>query len=245
MVLRILGLVFVLVLNLFASSKIDVFVASSAKDAMSEVRDEFLKEHKDVDVRLSFGASGKAYAQFSNGFEYDLFFSADNTYTAKIVADGMAISDAKVYAKGVIALLFNDTKLLKEGIDVLKTPAIKHISIANPKVAPYGVAATQILKSYGLYDDVVSKLVLGENIGQSVQFVDSGAAEVGLVALSLIKNKKDSSSYIVIDGSKFEPLEQSFVITKYAKDKKIAKDFADFVVSEKAKEIFSKYGFGE
>lgn len=227
-----------------ASDRLDVFVASSAKDAMSEVASEFKKSHPQSDIRLNFGGSGKAYAQFSNGFIYDLFFSADSTYTAKIVADGGAISEPKVYAKGVIALLANDKRHLKDGIMGLKNPSILHISIANAKLAPYGLAATQILKSYGIYDEVKEKLVLGENIGQSVQFVDSGAAEVGLVALSLIKNKKPEDSYIIIDDSKFSPLEQSFVITKYAKDKPLAKEFGDFIVSDEAKEIFKKHGFG-
>ncbi|MFA7070157.1 MAG: molybdate ABC transporter substrate-binding protein [Sulfurimonas sp.] len=241
--MKIFALVLFLTFELLAS-RVDIFVASSAKDAMSEVTSEFKKLHPQSDVRLNFGASGKAYAQFSNGFVYDLFFSADNTYTAKIVSDGGAISEPKVYAKGVIALLVNDKKYLKDKVEALKDSTIKHISIANPKVAPYGAAAIQILKSYGIYDEVREKLVLGENIGQSVQFVDSGAAEAGLVALSLIKNKKPKDSYMVIDGSKFSPLDQSFVITKYAKDKPLAKEFGDFVVSDKAKEIFKKYGFG-
>lgn len=230
--------------SLLSADSVNIFVASSAKTAMTEIADEFKKEHKDSDIKLSFGASGKAYAQFSGGFTYDMFFSADSSYPAKIIKDGNAASESKIYALGVVALFTTQKELLKDGIKVLESSSVKHISIANPKVAPYGVAAIEILQNYGIKEAIEKKLVMGDNIAQSVQFVDSGAAEVGLVALSLIKNIKDESQYVIIDSSKYRSLEQSFVITKYGKDNKTARQFAEFVVSAKAKEIFKKYGFG-
>lgn len=233
-----------LVTFVFGAEKVEVFVASSAKTAMTEIAQEFKKEHKDSDIKLSFGASGKAYTQLSEGFTYDLFFSADSSYPQKIIKDGNAASELKIYALGVVALFTTQKELLKDGIKALESSSVKHISIANPKVAPYGVAAVEILQNYGIKDTLDKKIVMGDNIAQSVQFVDSGAAEVGLVALSLIKNVKDESQYVIIDSSKYKPLEQSFVITKYGKDNKTAHQFAEFVISSKAKEIFKKYGFG-
>jgi len=228
--------------NLLAD-KIDVFVAASAKLAMSEVAKEFKKANPNDEVVLSFGASGKAYAQFSNGFPYDIFMSADSTYPAKIVSDGMAISKPEIYALGSVALYSNNKELIKLGMNALKSDTVKHISIANPKVAPYGVAAMEILTNYGLKDTVASKIVMGDNIAQSVQFVDSGAADIGLVAYSLLKETQPKGEYLVIDKSKYTPLEQAFVVTKNAQGKKLATKFASFITSKGAKAIFKEYGF--
>ncbi|MCI0500324.1 MAG: molybdate ABC transporter substrate-binding protein [Epsilonproteobacteria bacterium] len=228
--------------SLWAES-IKVFAASSAKLAMSEIANEFKKSNPNDEIVLTFSATGKAYAQLSNGFEYDIFMAADSKHPAKIVADGLAISTPEVYALGVVALYSNDKELVKLGMDALKSDKVRHISIANPKVAPYGVAAMEILTNYGLKDVVASKIVMGDNIAQSVQFVDSGAAEVGLVAYSLLKETQPKGEYLVIDKSKFAPMEQSFVITKYAKGKSLATKFTSFITSKNAKAIFKKYGF--
>lgn len=228
---------------MFAAEKIEIFVASSAKNAMLEIADEFKKEYKDSDIKLSFGGSAKAYAQLTNGFVYDMFFSADSLYPQKIIQDGNAANNSKIYAIGVVVLFSNSKDLINNDINILKSPSVKHISIANPKLAPYGEAAIEILQNYGIKDALDKKIVTGDNVAHSIQLVDSGAAEVGLVALSLVKNIKDPTLYRIIDSSKHKPLEQSFVITKYAKDNKTAHLFAEFVVSPKAKEIFQKYGF--
>jgi len=225
------------------AEKINVFVASSAKLAMSEVSDEFKKSNPNDEIILSFGGSGKAYAQFTNGFVYDIFMSADSTYPEKIADNGDAISKPKVYALGTVVLYSTDKELIKGGIDVLKSDRVKHISIANPKLAPYGAAAMQIIESYRLKNTVASKIVMGDNIAQSVQFVQSGAAEIGLVAFSLLKETQQKGEYLTIDRSKYAPLEQSFVVTKYAKNKPLAQKFADFITSDMAKKIFHKYGF--
>ncbi len=228
--------------NLWAEN-IKVFVASSAKLAMSEITNEFKKSNQNDEIVLTFSATGKAYAQLSNGFEYDIFMAADSKHPAKIVSDGLAISKPKIYAMGVVALYSNDKNLIKLGINALKSDKVKHISIANPKVAPYGVAAMEILTNYGVKDAVGNKIVMGDNIAQSVQFVDSGAADIGLVAYSLLKETELKGEYLVIDKSKYAPMEQSFVITKYAKAKSLAIKFASFITSKSAKEIFKKYGF--
>ncbi len=222
---------------------IKVFVASSAKLAMTDVANEFKKSNPNDEIVLTFSATGKAYAQLSNGFPYDIFMAADSKYPAKIVADGLVISTPEIYAMGVVALYSNDKNLIKQGINALKSKKVKHISIANPKVAPYGVAATEILASYGLTNATASKIVMGDNIAQSVQFVDSGAADIGLVAYSLLKVGQPKGEYLVIDKSKYAPMEQSFVLTKYAKGKPLATKFASFITSKSAKELFKKYGF--
>lgn len=223
---------------------IKVFVASSAKLAMTEIAGEFKKSNPNDDIIMTFSATGKAYQQLTNGMEYDIFMAADSKHPEKIVADAMAISKPEIYALGVVALYSNDKELIKQGINALKNDKVKHISIANPKVAPYGVAATEILASYGLTEVVANKIVMGDNIGQSVQFVDSGAADIGLVAYSLLKETQPKGEYMIIDSSKYKPMEQSFVLTKHAKNKALAVKFGKFLTSQNAKNIFKKYGFG-
>ena len=226
-----------------SADTIKVFVASSAKLAMSDIAKEFKKSNPNDEIVMTFSATGKAYSQLSHGFPYDIFMAADNKHPAKIVSDGLALSKPEVYAMGVVALYSNDKELVSLGMNALKSDKVKHISIANPKVAPYGVAAMEIIASYGLKSVVEGKIVMGDNIAQSVQFVDSGAADIGLVAYSLLKETQPKGEYLVIDKSKYTPMEQSFVITKYAKDKPLATKFASFITSKGAQAIFKKYGF--
>lgn len=226
------------------AEKINVFVAASARHAVTEIRDEFVKNRKGDEIELNFGATGKAYQQLKNGFPYDMFFGADAKYAAQIAQDGNAASEPAVYAMGVVALYSLNEKLLEGGVEGLKRDSIKHVSIANPKVAPYGVAAVEILKNAGVFEAVEKKVVMGDNISQAVHFVDSGAAEIGLVAFSLLRQGDGAKGkYVTIDPSQYSPMAQSFVITKQAKDSALAKAFAEYVVSPKAREIFKKYGF--
>lgn len=238
----------ILVLCLISSfafgQKVTLFAASSTKLAMEEILQEFKNKNSGVEIDVYFSATGKAYAQFQNGFKYDIFMAADSKYPQTIVDNGDAISSPIVYAKGVVALYSKDKELLKDGIEALKNQKVKKISIANPKLAPYGAAAVEILKNYGFFDELSSKIVQGDNIAQSVQFVDSGAAELGLVAFSLIKQTHSGDEYMIIDSSKHSPMNQSFVLTKYAKDNSNAQKLADFITFSDAKEIFAKYGFG-
>ncbi|MEB2807225.1 molybdate ABC transporter substrate-binding protein [Campylobacter upsaliensis] len=242
----VLVLVFlVFALNLQAE-KISIFVASSASKAMSEFREIFMQNHPNDEIELIFGASGKHYQLLKEGREFDLFFSADAKYAAQIAKDGNALNEPKIYALGVVALYSLDEALLKGGVEKLgeKADKIKHLSIANPKVAPYGVAASEILKNLQLEKQFKNKIVLGDNISQPVLHIDSGAAELGIVAYSLVSSVNlPKGKAVLIDPKFYTPLEQSFVLTKYAKDKKLALEFADFIISNEAKAIFKKYGF--
>lgn len=225
------------------ADSLNVFVAASARDAMTEVKDTFLKMHPNNQIELSFGSSGKAYQQFKNGLKYDLFFSADAHYANLIAKDGNAAGQPHVYALGVVALYALDKKYIEKGLEGLSEQKIAHFSIANPKLAPYGAAALEILQKSNLYDGMKDKIVQGENISQALSFVETGAAEVGLVAFSLI-SKGQKGHYAIVDSSLHSPLEQSFVVTKFAKDNALAKRFAEFVVSDEGRKIIQKYGFG-
>jgi molybdate transport system substrate-binding protein len=229
--------------SLLADS-IKVFAASSTKLAMQKIIEKFNVVNPNDEIVITYSSTGKAYAQFSNGFAYDIFMAADSTYPAKIDEDKNAITKPEVYALGAVALFSTNKELIKKGLEALRDEKVKHISIANPRLAPYGVAAMEILKNYSLEEVAKPKLVLGDNIAQSVQFVDSGAAEIGLVAYSLIKTKRDADEFMLIDKTKYSTMEQSFVLTKYAKDKPLAKKFAEFILSNEAQDIFEEFGFG-
>ncbi|HED8188957.1 TPA: molybdate ABC transporter substrate-binding protein [Campylobacter jejuni] len=236
-------LLFVSCLN---AQNLSIFVASSASKAMSEVKDEFLKTHPEDKIELVFGASGKYYELLKQGREFDLFFSADTKYAKAIYDDKNALIKPRVYVLGVLALYSLDENLLQGGVENLKEKAgkITHLSIANPKVAPYGVAAKEVLENLDLNELFKDKIVLGENISVPVLHVDSKNADIAIVAYSLvspINHPKGKTS--IINPKYFSPLEQSYVITKYAKDKKLAFEFSEFISSSKAKEIFKKYGF--
>jgi len=238
------ALILLLGLNgVMLADTIKVFAASSTKLAMQEITEEFKKHNPEDEIVVIYSATGKAYAQFTNGFEYDVFIAADSKYPQKILSDGNAITEPLVYAMGAVALFSHDEDLIKSKMDAIKSEKVKYLSIANPRLAPYGAAAMEILKNYALEDAAKEKLVLGDNIAQSVQFVDSGAAEIGLVAFSLIKTTKKESEYLLIDQSRYSPMKQAFVLTKYAKEKPLAYKFGDFLLSEAAQKSFEKYGF--
>jgi len=237
-------LLFILCSATLFADRINIFAAASTKNAMEELINEFLKERPADKITFHTGSSGKAYMQFHNGMPYDIFFSADSKYPEQIVADGDAITPSKAYAIGILAYYALDQNLIDAGIEAAAAKKVKKISIANPKVAPYGAAAMEVLKNASLLESVQDKIVVGENISQAIHFVDSGAADAGIVAFSLLKETNAPKGvYTLIDPSLYTPLSQSFVITKHAKNKPLAQEFAEFVLSNKGQTILEKYGF--
>lgn len=227
---------------LLLGEELKVFVASSARYALDDIKKAFLEQNPKARLEIITEASGAAYAKFGRGFPYDLFLSADMHYPKEIEAIGEAAAPAKPYAKGALALYTKDPKLLEGGMEALGKAKFSHLAIANPKLAPYGVAAMETLTHYQLKEAVESKIVLGNNISQAAQFVDSGAAEVGLIAYSLIV-KKQQGVHLLIDSAAYTPITHGFVITKRAKDNPLAWKLAAFLTSPRAQEIFKEYGF--
>lgn len=227
------------------ANAVTIYAAASTRDAMGEIIQEFEKQNPDVKMEVYFGASGKGFAQFQHGFKYDIFLSADTQYPQAVVDAGEAISEVIVFATGALALYSLDPEMIKKGFDGFSTADIKNISIANPRLAPYGKAAVEAMQSHGVHDLVRSKIVTGENISQSVHFVDSGAADIGLVAFSLIALSADNANYTLVDQKHYTPIKQGFVLTHHAKGNENAKKFADFITGEYAQKTFQKYGFGK
>jgi molybdate transport system substrate-binding protein len=199
-------------------------------------------------VKLTYGSSGNFFSQIQNGAPFDLFFSADVSFPQKLEAAGLTEPGSIYeYARGeIIIWASNASRLdLTKGLAVLLDPTIRKIAIANPLHAPYGAAAVAAMKHAGVYDQVKDKFVRGENISQAAQFVHSGNAEVGIVALSLALSPamKSDGRYVVIPPQDYPPLIQAAVILKSSREKELANQFLRFLKEPETAMLMKEYGF--
>jgi len=230
-----------------AADEITIAAAADLTFAFKDVAAKFQAQTGDA-VKLSFGSSGNFFAQIQNGAPYDVFFSADIGYAKKLEAAGLTEPGTLYqYAIGKIVLWVpSGSKLdVSKGLAVLTDPAIHKIAIANPEHAPYGRAAKAALQHEGIYDQIKDKIVLGENISQTAQFVESGNAEIGFIALSLAlaPTLKDKGEYFEIPGDDYPAIEQAVVVLKSSRKKELAKKFVAFLRQPEAIEIIQRYGF--
>jgi len=229
------------------AADLSIAAAADLTYAFAEVGAQFERASGNR-VTVSYGSSGNFFEQIKNGAAYDLFFSADIDYPEKLAAAGL-IEPGSIYryAAGRIVLWVpNDSKLdLSEGLKVLLDPAIHKISIANPLHAPYGRAAVAALEHDGLLAQVKPKLVMGENIAQAAQFVQSGNVEIGIIALSLALGPpmKDKGRYVEIPAADYPAIIQAAVILKAAHDKERARAFLKFLQQPATVAVMRRYGF--
>jgi molybdate transport system substrate-binding protein len=230
-----------------AADEIVVAAAADLQFVMPELVQQFEKETGQK-VRVSFGSSGNFASQIQNGAPFDLFFSADLNYPKQLDAAGL-IEPGSVYhyADGRIVLwtLKSSGVDVSRGMAVLLDSKIHKVAIANPEHAPYGRAAVAALKRENLYAGVQDKIVLAENISQTAQFVDSGSAEVGIVALSLVvaPTVRDKGNYFTIPESDYPVIEQGCAILKSSPHKQAAKQFLEFVKTQAAVALLKQFGF--
>jgi len=224
-----------------------VAAAADLKFAMDEIVREFTKARPEVEVRVSYGSSGNFFSQIANGAPFDVFFSADMGYVDTLREQGLTVPGSEfVYAIGRIVLIAAPGSEIdaSRGLVVLRDKAVKKVAIANPRHAPYGRAAEAALRKARLYDDVQGKLVLGENVAQAAQFVESGAADAGIVALSLARRPGAASGSVYeIPLDQYPRLEQGGAILKATKDEAAARAFRDFVLGAAGRALLSRYGF--
>jgi molybdate transport system substrate-binding protein len=200
-------------------------------------------------VKLSFGASGNLTNQIRNGAPFDVFFSADEEYPRQLIAQGLASKDTLYrYAVGRLVLWVpNDSPLdlNKLGIKALLEVSVRKISIANPNTAPYGRAAEAALRHFQIYDQVAGRLVLGENVSQAAQFVESGNAQAGLIALShaLAPAMKDKGRYWPVPLDAYPALNQAAVVLSRSKQQDAARKFLEYLRTPEATSLLSSYGF--
>lgn len=224
-----------------------VAAASDLNFAMKELVSLYEKQ-TGQHVKLTLGSSGNFYSQLQNGAPFDVYFSADIGYPKKLEEAGVAVPGSLYrYAVGRIVLWAPKSSALDlaKGLDVLREPAAKKIAIANPKHAPYGKAAVSAMQHFQVYDSVKDRLVLGENISQAAQYIESGACDVGIIALSLAlaPSMKAGGTYWEIPTTAHPPLEQGAVIIKQSQKQDAARQFLNFVRSPEGQEIMTRYGF--
>ncbi|MBI2265536.1 MAG: molybdate ABC transporter substrate-binding protein [Armatimonadetes bacterium] len=227
-----------------AGEKLTIAAASDLQFVMKEVVSLY-RQRSETDIQVVYGSSGNLFSQIKAGAPYDLFFSADSAYPKLLKKEGMTADSPKPYATGRIVLWSRkDSGIsVKKGMKVLLDPKVKKIAIANPRHAPYGKRARESLKYYGLWEKIQGKIVLGENISQTAQFVHTGNAQVGIIALSLAlaPEMKKEGAYLLIPARSHKPQEQSFVILKGVKTEE-AYRFAEFTKSKEARRLFKIYG---
>jgi molybdate transport system substrate-binding protein len=231
--------------NCYGQGKILVAAASDLKFALDSVISVFKKSNSGT-VEVTYGSSGKLFEQISNGAPFDIFFSADIEYPNKLKEKGLTASDIYIYGVGRIVVWSKKNDVENEGMNALLAPAIKKIAIANPLHAPYGKRAEEALRFYKMHDALKEKLVLGENISQTAQFVTTGAADIGIVAYSLAlstNKKKENGKFYLIPENAHQRLEQAVVITKQGKANDFALTFLSFVKSNDAKQVLAYFGF--
>jgi len=239
-----------LILSLLAittahADEVQVAVAANFTGPMQVISVLFERDtgHK---ASLSFGATGKFYAQITNGAPFQILLAADDETPAKLVKEGHAVAGTPfTYAIGKLVLWSADAKLVDAKGDVLKKGGFKHLSLANPKTAPYGAAGMQVMSKLGVAESIKPLLVQGENISQTHQFISTGAAELGFVAYSqVIKNGAiGSGSGWLVPANLYDPIRQDAVILAKGKDKPAAIALMNYLKGEKAQAVIKSFGY--
>jgi molybdate transport system substrate-binding protein len=207
----------------------------------------FRQQVPGAQVKVSLGASGHFYAQIRHGAPFDVFLSADMGYPAQLAKLGVADpASLTPYAIGRIALWSLDPRFdPARGLALLRDPGITRVAIANPSIAPYGRAARAALERAGLWQALQPKLVIGENIAQTAQFVQSGNAQVGIVSLALLRAPNaNAGRYYLIPDTGLAPIEQGAIVTRHGAGNPLAPRFVQFMGSPAARAILERHGFG-
>jgi molybdate transport system substrate-binding protein len=228
-----------------AAQKITIAAASDLKSCLDEVAANFRKAHAGDEIEVVYGSSGKFKTQIEQGAPFDLFFSADIAFPRDLLKANLAVGEVHPYATGRLVLWSKTIDATTLKVADLTRADIQKIAIANPQHAPYGERAEEALRAGGIWEQVESKLVFGENIAQTAQFAESGNAQVGMIALSLVLGPEmaGKGSYNLVPDSLHQPLEQGFVITKRAADNRLARAFADYMGSQQTRAVMVRYGF--
>lgn len=247
---KLLVFVFFIALGFFYSCKTEkkdslrIAVASNLQFVMADLVDAF-SANTGTSCEVIIGSSGKLTAQIIEGAPFDLLLSADIKYPNELYNKGFVMDQPKIYAYGALILW-----TVKEGInpdlDSLTSKNIAYIAMGNPKTAPYGVAAMQVLMNKGIYNELSDRIVYGESISQTNQFIISQAAELGFTSKSVVlsNHMKDKGSWKEIDSTLYEPMAQAMVVLKNRTEYRAkALAFKDFILSAEGRKILHKFGY--
>lgn len=235
-------------LSLFALSfsahadEVAAAVAANFTAPMKEIAAMFEKDSGNR-VKLSFGSTGKLYAQIANGAPFDVFLSANDSTPAKMGEEGKGVAGSRfTYAVGKLVLWSAKPGGVDDKGEVLKKGDFAHVAMANPKLAPYGLAAEQAMKKLGVWDKLKDKVVMGDSITQAYQFAATGNAELGFIAKSqLMKEGTPLGSAWDVPQNLYEPIYQDAILVKPSK---AAEALLAFLKSPKAQEVIKRYGYG-
>ena len=241
----VLGLV--LSLATLSAGEIKIAVAANVSYAIEPLKKAFYVLYPKTNIEVILGSSGKLTAQIKNGAPYELFMSANMKYPEVLYEEGIAITKPVVYAQGALAYLSVKPQDFTQGMRFLTEDKIKKIAIANPKTAPYGVAAVEALKNANVYDAVQKKFVYGESISQTVAYATT-ATDIGFIAKSSLfgppmAHFKEGIHWSDVEETLYTPIDQGMVILKKAEGNSEVKDFYDFILSPKAQKILKNFGY--
>ncbi|MCM2341712.1 molybdate ABC transporter substrate-binding protein [Rhodoferax sp.] len=226
------------------ADEVSVAVAANFTAPMQKIAAEFEKDtgHK---VAIAFGASGKFYAQIKNGAPFEVLFAADDDTPARLIQENLAVAGSQfTYAIGTLVLWSARPALVDPAGVVLKSGSFDHLAIANPKLAPYGAAAVEVMKSLGVYEASQARIVTGESIAQTYQFIRSGNAQLGFVALSqVLKDGKLEGSAWLVPGKLHSPIRQDAVMLEGGKGKPAAEALLKYLKTDKARTIIKASGY--
>ena len=225
-----------------ASTPLLVAAAANVQLAFTEIAQKFTARSGQA-VEFSFGSSGNLASQIENGAPFDLFVAANVAFVDRLNEQGLIFPETQqLYAQGRIVLAVNrESGLQVTNLEDLLDPAIRWVAIANPELAPYGQAAKEALQSAGIWDELQPKLVLAENIGQTLQYVQTGDAAVGITALALADVPE--VSYTLLPVELHQPLNQAMAVIRTSKNEAAARAFLEFVTGPEGQAILEKYGF--
>lgn len=232
-----------------SAAELTVAAAADLKFAFDELVSAFQEKHPGTKVKVAYGSSGNFFAQIQNRAPFDVYFSADADYPRKLANAGHALdTNVFLYAIGRLVVWTPKTSAIdveKLGMQSLLAPSVRKVAIANPRHAPYGVAAVAAMKSLGVHEAVEPKLVFGENIAQAAQFAQSGAADAGIIALSLAlaPQMREAGRYWEIPLEEYPTMGQGGMILKGTKHPEAARAFRDFVLGTTGRDMLRRWGF--
>jgi molybdate transport system substrate-binding protein len=226
------------------AQSVKVATAANLQAVIAVLQKDF-KQRSGIEIEPIIGSSGNLVAQMHNGAPFDVFLSADMSFPKRLADDGLTTSAPVVYAQGILIICSTQDLGYENWERLLLTPKIKKIAIANPAIAPYGLAAQEALQHRGIYTDVKGKLVTGESISQVNTYITTGVAEVGFTTQSLVKdpNNKTRLYWKAVDPSLYSPIEQGMVILKNSANKANAEKFYRYMQSADAKKILAEFGY--
>lgn len=225
---------------------LNVAVAANLQYVFTELASNFTKT-TGIEVKPSFGASGKFYTQITQGAPFQVFMSADMDFPQKLQDAGQTLEAPKPYALGSLVVWTTRDLKIEDWQKLVNDPAVSHIAVANPQTAPYGREAIHALTTFKLADAAKPKLVYGDNISQATQFITTGAADFGFTAKSLVLSPeaRGKGHWVDVPATAYSPIEQGAALLKYAKDHDLAaaQAFYRFIYSPAAKTIFEQNGY--